>query len=213
MVDRIRKRWEREHRKRADQSQEWRFHKVRWGDFEVSMMPKTGPGRTVTDSNTGIVLVAEFHPAMKACIVVNDGRKVGCDDAALNMHMMGNRFNPWYSKFHAYCLPRTRVPENGRNDAFWQAVEAIEKGRKVPRDYAIGEAEMLFWCSCSISCTGCKLLIPGDSEQSVTDQARGYGWKMASQPYRPFCSVCAPPDAQDFPTFEELQAIEVQARG
>ena len=213
MLDRIRKRWEREHRKRSADPSQWRFHKVQWGDFEVSVMPKTGPDGKVTDSNTGVVLIAPFHPAMKACIVVKDGRKVDCDNAALNMHMMGHRLRPWYLKFHAYCLPRTRVPENGRNDAFWEAVKWIETGRKVPRDYAIGEAERMFWCSCSLSCSGCKLLIPGDSEQMVTDQAREYGWKLALEPYRPFCAVCAPPEAKDFPTYEELQAIEVQARG
>ena len=114
MFDRVKKRWAREHRAKA--TAQWTFHKVPWGDLVVSVMPKSVDGKVV-DSNTGVVIEAPYHAGILACVVVNDGRKMDCDPAALNMHMTGDRQKAWDG--HAYgILYPIAVWEGGFDNAY-----------------------------------------------------------------------------------------------
>lgn len=205
-LKRILKRFKREHRPKAPKSAPWVFHKDTWGDFEVSVMPRSVDGR-VEDSNTGVVLKAPFHGALKSSVIVKDGRRPNCDEAALNYTLTGDRNKYWADRDHPWCIPRRRgVPPEDREDA----VQAMMQGKGYERKYAEDLADqVLGWCPNSISCAGCQLLIPGLGAKEIVAQAREYGWKVrmpiTHDSWR--CPACSRPSDSSIPTDDEMMVL------
>lgn len=204
-MNRILKRFWREHRAKTAKNP-WVFHKETWGDLEVSVMPRSIDGKVV-DSNTGVVVGAPYHGALRACVVVNDGSRLNCDPQALNYTLAGNPNIDW--RGDPYCLPRRRPVPEQRNEAWKMAVDAIMQGRGLPREHAEWEADMLLWCGDSVSCGACRLVIPGLGMLELLDQAREYKWRVIL----PFthtswrCPACAYANASEIPSDEELAAM------
>lgn len=183
-MNRVLKRWRREHRVRATGGDVWRFHTATWGDLVVSVMPRSLSGK-VYDSNTGIVLEAPYHRAILAGVVVNDGRMVNCDDRALNKHILGTGGGNWRRATHQWTIPTYRVPESDINDAWKEAVESLSKA--IPRADAEARMEMtLGWCTDSMTCVECELQIPGHFPDHVMMQAHQFGWGIGEKD-KPVC--------------------------
>lgn len=204
-MNRILKRFRREHR----QKNPWVFHKETWGDLEVLVMPRS-IGFKVVDSNTGIVTAAPFHGTLRGCVVVNDGSRPNCDEAALNLHVTGDRNKYWAEVDHPWCIPRRRPIHEQRNEAYQEAVAAIMEGRGYTREQAEWLADrVLGWSPDSLSCGVCRLLIPGLGARELIDQAREYKWRvilpLVHDSWR--CPACAHANAMNIPSDEELAAM------
>jgi hypothetical protein len=201
---------------------EWRFHKDQWGDLQVLVMPKSCKDGIVRDSNTGVVVEAPYHKSLLAHVVVKDGRRVDCDEPALNHMVTGNHSKPWHEipGYHAYAVPRYRVRPEERNAAWLQAIEAMITGQGMSREQASAECDQILgWGPDSISCTDCSVTIHGRGIYDVAAQAREYGWVFAyddGQTPRPICPSCAedyrstPPafKIRPIPSDEELAQME-----
>lgn len=210
-LKRILKRFKREHRPKTPKTPKWVFHKETWGgDFEVSVMPRSIDGR-VEDSNTGVVLKAPLHGALKACVIVKDGRRPNCDEAALNYTLTGDRNKYWADRDHPWCMPRRRVSSEDRERAAYQmAVTAMMEGQGYERQQAEGIADrVLGWGPDSMPCFGCHLVIPGVGAMEIVAQAREYGWKvrlpLTHDSWR--CATCAKASDSPIPTDDEMLAL------
>lgn len=180
-MNRILKRWRREHRAKTTGGDVWRFHKATWGDLVVSVMPKSLSGR-VYDSNTGVVLEAPYHRAILGQVVVNDGRMVNCDYRALDQ-LFGK---DWQQACPVVrTVPTYRVTENDINDAWKEVIESLSKA--IPRAEAEARLEMtLGWCTDAMGCFECELEIPGHFPDHVMMQARQFGWGIGEM-NKPVC--------------------------
>lgn len=221
-VNRILKRFRREHRIKKtklvgfedacnilagmppSRAGEWCFHLAEWGDLTVSVMPRT-VGNQVFDSNTGVVIKAPYHKTLRGGVVVNDGRAVNCDDAALSYTITGKRCGNWRGQIplrQVYTVPNYRVPPEDINDAWRDALESLS--RSTGREQAEAALEMtLGWCTDSISCSACGLCIPGHFVIGAVEQARAFGWGMSAgnQPVCPSHGSIVSP----FPSNQELE--------
>lgn len=183
----------------------WLFHKAQWGDLVVSVMPRS-TGNRVIDSNTGIVLEAPYHRAIRACAVVNNGRMSNCDARAINKILSGRENDDsWkHAPCHTWTLPTYRVREAEINDVWREAIESLSKS--ISKYEAEARLEMtLGWCTDSVTCWECGLTIPGHFPTHVAAQARDFGWGMGENGL-----VTCPAHAivKPFPSDEEIEAME-----
>ena len=215
MDRRILKRFRREHRSnhRKGTVSEWRFHLAQWADLEVSVMPRTVDGE-VFDSNTGVVVHAPHHGALRGCIVVSNASRPNCDEEALNYTITGSRNKYWADVpgIQPYCIPhRIVTPAERENEGYKMAVEAMMQGRGLTREAAEATADkVLGWCPDSIQCGACSLLIPGLGDEKLVHLARQYGWKlnvpiMAQDSWR--CPACGRHDTPEIPSDDAFAAM------
>lgn len=208
-MNRILKRFRREHRQKTPPSK-WVFHKETWGDLEVSVMPRSIDFKVV-DSNTGVVVTAPFHGALRACVVVNDGSRPNCDEAALNYTLTGDRNKYWADATdNPYCIPRRKMDPKDRDEGYQMAVTAMMEGQGYTREFAEWQADrVLGWCPDSLSCGICKLLIPGLGARELITLAREYKWRvilpLVHDSWR--CPACAHANAMEIPADEELAVM------
>lgn len=173
-------------------------------------MPRTSDSGQVVDSNTGVVIGAKFHGSLRGGVVVNDGRRPDCDEAALNLHINGDRNKWWGGSVSPCCIPR-RIPDfTKRDEGYEMAVQAMIQGKGYPREFAEWQCDqVLLWGADSISCAICKLTIFGICGRELVEQAREYHWKLKTyvdslpdmsegSPWR--CPTCSRPS--DVPVFE-----------
>lgn len=207
MDRRIFKRFMREHRQKTpfEPDLQWRFHKAQWGDLTVLAMPRSVKG-VVFDSNTGVVLKAPYHRALRAGIVVNDGRAVNCDEPALNNIITGDKRRSWKTQIplgSVYTVPTYRVPPEEINDIWLSAIEDLAKS--MPREQAEAALEQtLGWCTDSISCDECGLCVPGHFPIHALQQARAFGWTVNGQD-KPVCASHSNRACVPLPTDEEAK--------
>ena len=217
MDKRAQKRFDREHRKResggppSGNSSNWVFHTAEWGGLTVSVMPRSFQGQ-VYDSNTGVVVGAPPHFAsLRACVVVNDGNASNCDAPPLNEIITGKPSKSWHiNGLHAYTLPNHIVTEDEKNDAFKSAVNVIKQGRGLTQEEAEAEAYQLIWCSYSVQCVVCKLLVPGKNTADIITQIRQYGWRMWKDKKGFCCRAHIREDSLPLLTDEEFAELEKQ---
>jgi hypothetical protein len=134
---------------------------------------------------------------------VNDGSTPNCDVQPLNGIIFGDPKVNWRSTgLFPYCLPRRRMREEDKNEAYHMAVDAIVRGRGLSWEQAEAEADqVLGWCPDSIQCGGCRLLIPGCGAEELVEQAREYKWRvvlpLGHESWR--CPGCDVPGTVDCP--------------
>ena len=215
------KRYRREHRPRNSEAaaisaqlsgEGWRFHKAEWGDLTVSVMPRVkrvAGTPVVEDSNTGVVIACPKHPSLLAGVVVNDGRRVDCDERALdNIHT-----GPWRQKGvgHAYTVPR---PRDFPLEYHEESIAAMMQGKGYSRKHAEQLSDQILgWAPYSIACIGCGLKIGDRTPTGAADQARAFGWlwtDIPNQPKRTYCPTCGgrgQVNLRPFPSDEEIRAM------
>jgi hypothetical protein len=141
----------------------------------------------VTDSNTGVVIKAPFHSALCACVVVNDGSKVNCDERVLD-HIVGLDREPWRKMCPFVCtIPTYRMTDEEKRDLVYQQALA-GMAAHIGETAAAAQLEMtLGWCTDSLDCAECGLMVPGHFAIGAFRAAKALKWglNLAGMPVCP----------------------------